>query len=842
LLLEAFLLISCFISGQVHDPVFVDDHGVMRWSGSKKEVTLFGVNYTTPFAHAFRAHEYLDLDHKKAIDADVYHLARMGLNAYRCHIWDSEISDSVGNLIVNRHLDLFDYLLYRLNERGIKSILTPLKFGSNGYPEPDTPSTGFSDRFGKDGCLNNPESWPYQERYLISFLEHVNPYTGLSYKDDPGIIAFEINNEPKHRMAEPTRGYLDRMIMAIRSTCCKKPVFYNMSHNFHLTSEFINAEIQGGSFQWYPSGLVANHEQQGNFLPYVEDYPVPFAENKKFRNKARIIYEFDPADIGRSYMYPAMARTFRESGFQFAAQFAYDPVSIAYANTEYQTHYMNLAYAPQKALSLMIASEVFRRLPMYQDYGIYPENLDFDVFRVSYREDLAEMVTEGTFLYTNTTASEPLLPDSLKRIAGLGNSSIVEYEGTGAYFLDRIGEGTWRLEVMPDAVWVRDPFEKASLDKTVSVIIWREWPMSIRLPDLGEDFTVRGINDGNTAEITAQDGLVSVNPGTYLVTRKGITPGYKGNEQWKNIRLDEFYAPNSSCDDLYLLHKPVYEYSVDQLVNLKAKVVSESQPEKVEISYAVPGKKTRNIEMKYTGGYNFELTLPDVLQNMGFLEYHISVLSNGKWMSWPSLWQGHPAEWDFITEKSYRVRVVESRSPIHLFIPAEDIDKLSWHNWNVDYSLIPGEFPGRDLMIVRKLQSEVAGHSFRLFVNDRIADRQSDLEDKKRIVISGRTETTVSCPLQLAVVMDDGTTYGGYVSIGPEKKEYYVAIDQLTVVPLVLIPEGFPAFLPRTFTPADPLEFDINRVELIQVTIGPKIPGLSPGRNSALSVEGIWLE
>ncbi len=61
-----------------------------------------------------------------------------------------------------------------------------------------------------------------------------------------------------------------------------------------------------------------------------------------------MIYEFDPADIMYSYMYPAMVRTFRTAGFQWITQFSYDPMDIAYANTEYQTHFLNLAYTPQQ--------------------------------------------------------------------------------------------------------------------------------------------------------------------------------------------------------------------------------------------------------------------------------------------------------------------------------------------------------------------------------------------------------------------------------------------------------------------------------------------------------------
>ena len=38
----------------------------------------------------------------------------MGVNAYRIHVWDYEITDAEGNLLPNEHLDLFDYLIVKL--------------------------------------------------------------------------------------------------------------------------------------------------------------------------------------------------------------------------------------------------------------------------------------------------------------------------------------------------------------------------------------------------------------------------------------------------------------------------------------------------------------------------------------------------------------------------------------------------------------------------------------------------------------------------------------------------------------------------------------------------------
>src|SRR5690349_11792367 len=91
--------------------VYVDKKGVLRYTKDNTEAAFFGVNYTVPFAYGFRSHKALGIAPEKGIDADVYHMARLGLDAFRVHVWDVEISDSMGNLLENEHLRLFDYLI-----------------------------------------------------------------------------------------------------------------------------------------------------------------------------------------------------------------------------------------------------------------------------------------------------------------------------------------------------------------------------------------------------------------------------------------------------------------------------------------------------------------------------------------------------------------------------------------------------------------------------------------------------------------------------------------------------------------------------------------------------------
>ncbi len=335
--------------------VYVDDSGILRWQESKKEIQGFGVNYTVPFAHAYRSAKKLGIDPKKAIDEDVYHFSRLGFDLYRVHVWDTEISDTLGNLLDNEHLNTLDYLLMKLQERNINYVLTPIAYWGNGWPEPDEKTPGFSAKYGKDGCLTNEEAIKAQERYLNRFMMHKNAYTGMVMKDDPHLIAIEISNEPHHRgTGVEVTSFVSRLVEAVKKSGFKNPVLYNITHSVQLMDDYFKAGINGGTFQWYPTGLGYHKELQGNFLPNVDQYEIPFDPVIRKNKGAKIVYEFDAADINRTYIYPAMARSFRAAGMQIATHFSYDPMFLAFANTEYNTHYMNLAYTPGKALSLLI--------------------------------------------------------------------------------------------------------------------------------------------------------------------------------------------------------------------------------------------------------------------------------------------------------------------------------------------------------------------------------------------------------------------------------------------------------------------------------------------------------
>jgi hypothetical protein len=508
-------------------PAYVDKAGVVRWRDSSAEVALYGANYCIMSGSDYRMAGLVSGDRKAMIDEDMAHFARMGWTALRLCSWgDWENADKEGNLVLNEHVDLLDYLVAKARERGIYMLLTPIHTYNPAYADQinePTRNVGFSRYFERPEMGTNPVSIAAQARYIGQLLNHVNPYTRAALKDEPSILFVEMINEPVHHPEDIAGSvkYINTLVDAVRGTGSKQITFFNVSQDFAIAPAIGQSKVDGVSFGWYPTSLVAGHALRGNFLQAVDGYPDMLRPDLK--SKPRIVYEFDQADLLSGYMYPAMARTFRSVGAQFATMFAYDMLRTAPYNLGWQTHFLNLVHTPRKAVSAVIAAEAMRRLPRLQSYGRYPDNLAFGDFRVSYADDLAELNAEDAFMNAGVTTSAPRNPKALKRIVGLGASPLVGYEGTGAYFLDKIRDGVWRLEVYPDEVLVADPFEQPRPDRVISRLLYRSWPMTLHLPDLGGGFFVSPITvpEGQSAAVRKSAGArFAVEPGVWLLSRR----------------------------------------------------------------------------------------------------------------------------------------------------------------------------------------------------------------------------------------------------------------------------------------------------------------------------------
>ena len=392
--------------------VYLDKTGVVRWSDDKSEVALFGANYVVTTASDYRAaglrgrrpqeddrrgHGPLRAD---GVGRDAGHvLGRLGGVGQRRQP-DRErpprpdgLPDRAGPRA--RHLPALQpdpALQLELARRDAERI-------------PQTP--GFGRVFGKERMGKDPAAIAAQVNYLRQILDHVNPYTGVAIKDEPAIVFIELVNEPWHHPEDMDGSirYLNTLTDAVRSTGCRKLVFYNVSQDFRIGEAIRRSKVQGITFGWYPTGLNSGHELPGNHLRTVDTFPDML--RPELARLPRIVYEFDSPDLTTGTMYPAMARTFRAVGTQMALMFSYDMLATASRNLGWQTHYLNLVYTPRKAMSAVIAAEAMRRLPRMRSYGAYPENTRFGDFRVSADENLGELVARDAFLYTGIDALDP---------------------------------------------------------------------------------------------------------------------------------------------------------------------------------------------------------------------------------------------------------------------------------------------------------------------------------------------------------------------------------------------------------------------------------------------------
>ena len=232
---------------------------------------------------------------------------------------------------------------------------------------------------------------------------------------------------------------------------------------------------------------------------------------------------------------------------------------MAASNAEYNTHYLNLLYTPAKAISFLIAGEVFSNLPRGADTGVYPASNQFGGAALNTTLDpangLALLNNGSRYYHSNSTDTAPVDTAKLEHIAGVGSSPLVQYQGSGAYFLDKQQDGLWQLEVYPDATQLDDPHQNSSLKREAVRLSVSQRDIRLKLADLGQSFVLQRA-DGQQAQ--AQNGTVSVQPGRYVVA--------KNTTMLANAKTQArpFLLPEIAAQQPLLVHQPLRKWPIDQ--------------------------------------------------------------------------------------------------------------------------------------------------------------------------------------------------------------------------------------------------------------------------------------
>jgi hypothetical protein len=170
----------------------VAKNGHLFESKTGRRIRFLGTNFT------FQS-DYPNHEDAKLVAA---HLAKMGINIVRIHhedynggpLWDS--SDGGHTKIEPAGLEKLDYLISQLKANGIYvdlNLHVSRQFvPADGFPESVNSIDGSYDK-GIDNL--DRHMIDLQKKFAHDYLTHVNPYTHLSYADDPGVAMIEINNE-----------------------------------------------------------------------------------------------------------------------------------------------------------------------------------------------------------------------------------------------------------------------------------------------------------------------------------------------------------------------------------------------------------------------------------------------------------------------------------------------------------------------------------------------------------------------------------------------------------------------------------------------------------------------
>jgi len=852
---------------QVPIPVYVDANGVMRWTGSRDAVTLFGTNYAPAFAQSYRALLTMGKNHKEAIEEDIYHFARLGLDAYRIHMYEIEITDSLGNLIENGHLDLHEYTIYKMSERGIKTILTPTTYYNAAYPDGNTVEPpGFANYISKEAPPMVPEYRNVVKNYLEQLIHHVNPYSSMAAVEDPNIIALEIDNEPLLGPSRETpypldtiKNYINELAGHLRAHGWAKPIFYNISVNIMAKDAVLDSDIDGVTMQWYPAGLTSGKTNLSNIFPFVCDYRSdevfdPHGNDHRYHHMAKIVYEFDPADIMYGYVMPMMARSFREAGVQFAAQFAYTPMGFAHVNTDFMTHYVNMAYTPSKALGMLIASEVFHNVGRRQQFSNLPADTIFGDFRLSHNLNLAEMNSESCLLFSNNTDAYPRNQQELERIAGTGSSSVVSYSGTGAYFLDKLEDGIWRLEVMPDAISIRDPFERPSFSKYVTHINWREHPMRIKLDNLGEKVIIKGINEDNSLHTTTNNGSFKISPGAYLLIRDGVSASqWDKDSRMGNIKIGEYHAPSTNVIGPAVRHTALEIAEAGKSITISMVAAGINSNDRVSLWMIPMQGRRQRIEMQEVSPYIFEAVIPEVFVSLGKLRYWIVIdHGNNERVTFPGNHPGSPWQWNYYHEEVYESEIIQGGSPIEVFNVIRD-----YQNTNTGFgSFSGGEYldemvaSGENKRTFRSVSStSPSTHRHTLGLGLYIGERlrgisPSTLDSYRGIVIRAKTNFDNPAPLKVILVDRYGNSFSAVVPVDEKPKDHRILLNSFKPDRFMLLPRLYTSgmYCPSWGETGSPRPLKNRYIDEIQFMIDTSTDPGYDGERYGFEIQSAWLE
>lgn len=170
--------------------VVVSPEGHFSFAEGNRRARFWGVNL---------CFQSLLLEHDEA-DRLAERLARAGYNSVRLHHYDGLLVDKNGSSfdLIPEHLDKLEYFFAALKKRGIYVTIDLYTF--RGFPLNEIPDLGYALRYPLNTIFKlmvpvSENAFVAWTKFANNLLTHRNPYTGLTWAEDPALISVCLINE-----------------------------------------------------------------------------------------------------------------------------------------------------------------------------------------------------------------------------------------------------------------------------------------------------------------------------------------------------------------------------------------------------------------------------------------------------------------------------------------------------------------------------------------------------------------------------------------------------------------------------------------------------------------------
>ena len=542
---------------------------------SGKELCLWGVNFQPSLSWEYNsrlkpAGISLDLDEMKRItDNSFDEIQRMGANMIRCHITPADFTDDNGNLVETIYLELLDYVVSEAAKRNIYVYLTFINHMGSGYT-----NNSMMYNLKYQDWIYNKDVVRKTSNYIRQLLDRENIYSGTKYSLTKTIALWEIINEPRYYSydkliktdyyadfkkycqknncedneknylgfrKELVLSYINGMYDVIRKTGAKQPIVWNCNwHKMRVGLEDVfdaisDSKVEVVSFCNYPGQDVCKNPYYDNpqdltnydFSQYFSNCYNNFdwygwTKSLAFKEKAKVVYEYEAFYSQSQYVYPAQAHLFRSLGVQAAAMWTYSlSGSSQYING---SHNLSITCTPAKAAAFLVAKEIFSSLPLYANYDLKkPSEERTDNYIIPYNRNLGVYSSMEKLCYTHSIDTLDILQSrEVKEIHGIGSSKVAQYDGLGLYnvfiFSDKI-----YFTIEPDAFWVKQPWMQDKCKSIVTLLDYQSTHhLSLDLSDFSSNkFIIYKLINKKKKKIAILNSLknITVNAGYYTIEK-----------------------------------------------------------------------------------------------------------------------------------------------------------------------------------------------------------------------------------------------------------------------------------------------------------------------------------